>query len=205
MAEALSAERIKLVKRAQRGDARAFAALFKGYRQPVHNFARQLLYDKDKVEDVVQDVSVKVYKNLGLLREPGAFKTWVYRICAMTCRDYNRKTGREQREQRIEDVDVDAEAAAAVATTPVQPAERYDAQERSKRMAAAVDGLPDAQRSALYLRYFEELSYKEIAEIMGTPIGTVMSRLNRARAALRQQLSSYAADLGIGNGDGESS
>jgi RNA polymerase sigma-70 factor (ECF subfamily) len=77
---------------------------------------------------------------------------------------------------------------AAVATTPAQPAERYDAQERSKRMALAVDGLPDAQRSAIYLRYFEELSYKEIAEIMAVETATVGTNIMKAKKNIAKAL-----------------
>lgn len=156
----------------------AFSQLVQRHRGRVVRTAYGIVGSMQRAEDVAQDVFVKVWKKLPDYRGQASFTTWLYRITVNTAIDATRRK--------------------QVDTTPLEewhpssvpsPEEDHLRASRREQVQAAIASLPEGARAALVLREYEQLSYKEIAQSLGIPIGTVMSRLNYARKALRDRLS----------------
>jgi len=177
-----------LVARVQKGDKRAFDLLVMKYQYKVHAIVSRYIKDFDEVNDVVQEAFIKAYRALAKFRGESAFYTWLYRIAVNTAKNYL-----VARNRRPPASDVDAEEA-----------DYYEGSERLRdidsperllyrdELEAAVDqaikNLPEDLRTAVTLREFEGLSYEEIAEVMGCPVGTVRSRIFRAREAIDEKI-----------------
>ena len=174
------------LRRAQRGDQRAWRDLIERYQGPVHTLIWRLLAGRSRhrVEDLTQETFVRVLRALPRFDPGGAasLSTWILTIAT-------RMTLNELR--RPEPAALDREPASS---------ERADADAERKRLGSAiaqgVAALPDAQRAVLVLREYHELDYAEIADVLELDIGTVKSRLNRARTALREHLSNALPELG---------
>ena len=178
-----------LVERAQRGDKRAFELLVEKYQRKLARLVARLVRDPGEVEDVTQEAFVKAYRALPAFRGESAFYTWLYRIGINTAKNYLVAMGR----RAPTSTEVDAEEA-----------EGYDSGEQlrdlntpeslllSKEIAgtvnAAIESLPEELRSAIQLRELEGMSYEENARLMDCPIGTVRSRIFRAREAIAERL-----------------
>jgi RNA polymerase sigma-70 factor (ECF subfamily) len=177
-----------LVEQVQRGDKRAFDLLVLKYQHKVVALVGRFVKDHAEAEDVAQDAFIRAYRALADFRGESAFYTWLYRIAVNTAKNYLVAKGR-----RPPATDVDAEEAELFfqqqglteQTTPEGELERDQLEERLQR---ALSSLSDDLRAALTLRELEGMSYEEIAEVMGTPIGTVRSRIFRARDAIAKQL-----------------
>jgi RNA polymerase sigma-70 factor (ECF subfamily) len=177
-----------LVERAQSGDRRAFDLLVLKYQQRVSNLIGRYLRDSTEVLDVTQDAFLKAYRALPGFRGESAFYTWIYRIAINTVKNHMVAQGR-----RPPGDDVDAEVAEQLDvggrlrenSTPEHELLR---DEIADNVQAALDGLPDELRTAIVLREFEGMSYEEIAAAMECPIGTVRSRIFRARDAIDKRL-----------------
>lgn len=179
----------QLVERAQRGDKRAFELLVSKYQRKLGRLLGRFVRDPAEVEDVAQEAFIKAYRALPSFRGDSAFYTWLYRIGINTAKNYLVAMGRR-----------------APTTTEFNPedAEGFDEGEQlrdintpesammSKEIARTVDDtmeqLPEELRSAIALREIEGLSYEDIATIMNCPIGTVRSRIFRAREAIAERL-----------------
>jgi RNA polymerase sigma-70 factor (ECF subfamily) len=177
-----------LVARVQKGDKRAFDLLVMKYQYKVHAIVSRYIKDFDEVNDVVQEAFIKAYRALAKFRGESAFYTWLYRIAVNTAKNYLVAKNR-----RPPASDVDAEEA-----------DFYEGSERLRdidspenllyrdELEAAVDqaikNLPEDLRTAVTLREFEGLSYEEIAEVMDCPVGTVRSRIFRAREAIDEKI-----------------
>ncbi|MCE5259011.1 MAG: sigma-70 family RNA polymerase sigma factor [Chloroflexi bacterium] len=175
-------EEAELIAAAARGNTGAFAELVRIHRMRVVRTAFGVLGSQDEAEDVAQDVFIKVWHALDTFQHDTSFASWVYRITVNTAIDVLR--------HRKEEVGLDVEYASPL-TRPEDAALRRDNQQRVR---TAIASLPESARVALTLREFEQLSYKEISEILQIPIGTVMSRLNYARASLKKILSGEGAE-----------
>jgi RNA polymerase sigma-70 factor (ECF subfamily) len=178
-----------LVERAQRGDKRAFELLVEKYQHKLARLVSRLVRDPGEAEDVTQEAFIKAYRALPSFRGDSAFYTWLYRIGINTAKNFLVATGR----RAPTSTEVDAEEA-----------EGYEGSEQlhdintpeslllSKEIAATVNGaiesLPEELRSAIQLRELEGMSYEEIAKLMDCPIGTVRSRIFRAREAIADKL-----------------
>ncbi len=177
-----------LVERAQSGDRRAFDLLVLKYQQRVGNLIGRYLRDSSEVLDVTQDAFLKAYRALPGFRGESAFYTWIYRIAINTVKNHMVAQGR-----RPPGDDVDAEVAEQLdvggrlreTSTPEHELLR---DEIADNVQAALDGLPEELRTAIVLREFEGMSYEEIAAAMECPIGTVRSRIFRARDAIDKRL-----------------
>ncbi|MGB5735184.1 MAG: RNA polymerase sigma factor RpoE [Thiohalocapsa sp.] len=177
-----------LVERAQRGDRRAFDLLVLKYQQRVGNLIGRYLRDSSEVLDVTQDAFLKAYRALPGFRGESAFYTWIYRIAVNTVKNHMVAQGR-----RPPSDDVDAEVAEQLdvggklreTSTPEGEVLR---DEIAERVQAALDDLPEELRTAIVLRELEGMSYEEIAGAMECPIGTVRSRIFRAREAIDKRL-----------------
>ena len=179
----------ELVERAQRGDKQAFGLLVQKYQRKLGRLLARMIRDQSEVEDVVQEAFVKAYRALPNFRGDSAFYTWLYRIGINTAKNYLVAMGR--RPQVVTEIEVeDAEnydSGAELRTTDTPETELM-----SKQVAQTVNdtvaALPEELRTAITLREIEGLSYEEIANLMGCPIGTVRSRIFRARETIAEKL-----------------
>lgn len=174
----------RLVERAQRGDKRAFDLLVLRYQHRIQGLVSRYVRDQDEIQDVVQEAFLKAYRALPRFRGDSQFYTWIYRIAINTAKNYL-----VARSRRPPAGDVDAQEAeyygGGEALTDVASPERELAGEQLKQAVfGALEALPDELRTAVTLREFDGLSYEEIAEIMECPVGTVRSRIFRAREAI---------------------
>lgn len=173
-----------LVQRVQKGDKHAFDLLVLKHQHKVMSLISRYIYDMSEVQDVAQEAFIKAYRALPNFRGDSQFYTWLYRIAVNTAKNYLVSRGRRPPSQ---DVDVmDAEhLGSANALSDVASPDRLMARDELKEVVFdAIDKLPDELRTAITLRELEGMSYDEISESMGCPIGTVRSRIFRAREAI---------------------
>ena len=179
---------IELVERAQRGDKRAFDLLVIKYQRRVSGVVSRYIRDPAEVLDVVQEAFIKAYRALPQFRGDSAFYTWLYRIAINTAKNFLVSQSR-----RPPDADVDAEVAAQLDAGELlkdreTPEEHLIERELEAAVWRAIAELPDDLRTAITLREIEGMSYEEIALAMDCPIGTVRSRIFRAREAIDEKL-----------------
>ena len=193
------------VSRAQDGDHEAFRVLVERYQGRAYRLAARLLGDADLARDAVQEGFLKAYGSLSRFEGRSAFYTWLYRLVFNLCIDMKRRD-RSRRHVAWDDEvarEVSGGADAAPAVEP-QPGEALDRGELRTALAEAIGQLPDDARRTLLLREVDGLSYAEIAEALGIPKGTVMSRLHHARRRVRQLLieAGAAEPGGVASQDG---
>lgn len=167
-----------LVARAQRGDRAAFEELVKQTYQRVYNLAYHMMPNAQEAEDLTQEVYLRAWRALPEFRGEAQFSTWLYRITLNTALNYQRTLRGHQQAANAAETLVHFDAPQA------DPADAAALQDRNARLWAAVKRLAQKYRIVLALFYQHELSYTEIAEVLGLPIGTVKAQLNRARRAL---------------------
>jgi len=178
-----------LVERAQRGEKRAFELLVEKYQRKLARLLSRLVRDPGEVEDVTQEAFVKAYRALPSFRGDSAFYTWLYRIGINTAKNYLVAMGR----RTPTSTEVDAEEAEGYEDGEQlrdinTPESLLLTREIGATVNAAIDALPEELRSAIQLRELEGMSYEEIAKLMDCPIGTVRSRIFRAREAIAERL-----------------
>jgi RNA polymerase sigma-70 factor (ECF subfamily) len=177
-----------LVASCRAGDPQAFGKLVALHEGMVLNLSARLLGDTEEARDVAQEVFLQVYRSLRRFEGRSSLKTWIYRIVVNHCRNRQRWWRRRHRAQSvaIEDLSPGDEARVSLKTTHGEgPFEEYERRETGERVVRALSLLSFEHRTVLLLREVENLSCEEIAETLGLPIGTVKSRLSRAREALR--------------------
>ena len=179
----------QLVERAQRGDKQAFELLVAKYQRKLGRLLSRFIRDPAEVEDVAQEAFIKAYRALPSFRGDSAFYTWLYRIGINTAKNYLVAMGR--RAPTTTEFDSD-EAESFEDGEQLRDINTPESMLASKEIAAtvqkAMEELPDELRTAIELRELEGLSYEEIANIMNCPIGTVRSRIFRAREAIAAKL-----------------
>jgi RNA polymerase sigma-70 factor (ECF subfamily) len=179
----------QLVERVQRGDKAAFDLLVVKYQRKIFRLLSRLIRDTAEIEDVAQEAFVKAYRALPNFRGDSAFYTWLYRIAINTAKNYLVSQGRRAPTSTQADVE-DAETFDD--GDHLRDLNTPDSMLVTKQVAEAVnraiDQLPEDLRTAIVLRELEGLSYEEIAESMQCPIGTVRSRIFRAREAIALEL-----------------
>jgi RNA polymerase sigma-70 factor (ECF subfamily) len=179
----------QLVERVQRGDQRAFALLVEKYQRKLGRLLGRMMRDPAEVEDVVQESFIKAYRALPNFRGDSAFYTWLYRIGINTAKNHLVAMGR--RPNLTSDIEVeDAEnfEDGDELRTVDTPESELMSKEIAKTVKDAMEALPEELKSAITLREIEGLSYEEIAGLMNCPIGTVRSRIFRAREAIAEKL-----------------
>lgn len=180
----------QLVERARAGDMEAFASLVAHYERKVFNMAYRLTNHYEDASDIAQEAFVRVYTRLGEFRGDSSFSTWLYRIVQNACMDEIRRRKR----QTIMSLDQPVEADDGEMFRQLKdeegdgPEEALERRELQAEVQRAISRLDDHFRTVLVMRDIQGLSYNEIADILGENLGTVKSRLNRARNALKEQL-----------------
>ena len=177
-----------LVERVQRGDKKAFDILVAKYQHKIVKLISRYIRDQAEVLDVAQDAFIKAYRALPKFRGESAFYTWLYRIAINTAKNYLVAQGR-----RLPDSDVEISVAeqfegASELRDYATPERLLLKDEIERTVFEVIEQLPEDLRTAITLRELEGLSYEEIAEAMGCPIGTVRSRIFRACEAIQNKL-----------------
>ncbi|KAA0888581.1 RNA polymerase sigma factor RpoE [Pusillimonas sp. ANT_WB101] len=179
----------QLVARVQRGDKRAFDLLVLKYQRKIMRLLSRMIRDPAEVEDVAQEAFIKAYRALPQFRGDSAFYTWLYRIAINTARNWQAASARRPVTLN-ERVDEDGETFSRIdnLTDNSTPESMVASRQIVETVNAAMNALPEELRTAIVLREIEGLSYEDIAQTMGCPIGTVRSRIFRAREAISAQL-----------------
>lgn len=187
--EHLASDQI-LIQRSQQGDLAAFDQLVGRYEKLVYNFAYRLTGNYDEASDVAQDAFVRAFNAIRSFRGDAAFSTWLYRITTNVFLDEKKKARSRPHQSLDEYIELEESSIGRQIEDPSEtPEEIVTGKERSQVLANAIATLPDYQRAMVLLYHVHQKSYEEIAETMNLPIGTVKSRLNRARLALKDKLS----------------
>ena len=179
-----------LVRKAQQGDMDAYESLVRRYQQRVYALCRRLTGAHQSADDLAQETFVKAYFALARFDAQWPLYPWLRRIAVNAGLNYIKSRGRER--------PLDEGSLGRIAPRAPRgddPGDRFENDELRARLEEAVGSLPAGQRSVFVLRFHESLSYEEISRTLGLPLGTVMSRLNRARQKLKERL---ADSLGRG-------
>ena len=177
-----------LVERVQRGDKRAFDVLVLKYQHKLVKLVSRYVRDPSEVMDVVQEAFIKAYRALPSFRGESAFYTWIYRIAINTAKNYLVAQGRRPPDGDIDSGDVDQIEGETELKDNATPERLLLRDEIEETVMDAIAQLPEDLRVAITLRELEGLSYEEIAEAMDCPVGTVRSRIFRAREAINKRL-----------------
>ena len=179
---------LRLVEKVKKGDKKAFDLLVLKYQQKVANIVSRYIHDSSEVFDVSQEAFIKAYRALPKFRGDSAFYTWLYRIAINTAKNHLAAKGRRPPSE-------DVEATTAEQLDSGTRLKEFDTPEHlllqdeiARTIRDALNELPDDLRTAISLRELEGLSYEEIAQAMDCPIGTVRSRIFRARDAIEKRL-----------------
>ena len=186
----VSAEEKALIERCKRGDLAAFNDLVRKYEKQVYNFAYRLTSNYDDANDVAQDAFLRVFNAIGSFRGDASFSTWLFRITTNVFLDERKRSKAHPHSSLDEYLELDETSVARQIEDPSPtPDAVLEENERAQILQSAIGDLPEYQRAMVMLYHGQQKSYEEIAEIMDLPIGTVKSRLNRARLALKEKLS----------------
>ena len=177
----------QLVKRVQSGDKRAFDILVLKYQHRIAGLISRYVRDPGEVQDVTQEAFIKAYRALPRFRGDSEFYTWLYRIAINTAKNYLVSKSRRPPDTDI-DVDAEFQADSAVLKDVAGPESRLATEQLQKVIFHAIENLPEELKTAVTLREFEGMSYEEIAEVMECPVGTVRSRIFRAREAIEKSI-----------------
>jgi RNA polymerase sigma-70 factor (ECF subfamily) len=178
-----------LVQRCAAGDDDACGELVSEHQRMVHQLALHLLGDYNEALDLSQEVFLRVFRTIHRFRGQSALRTWIYRIVVNQARNRMRWWRRRYRAQQVSlDEHIRNHGDLPAPGNPAAPDRLYGQKQLAARIWKALDGLPFDQKSAIVLREVDGLSYEEIAFSLGIAVGTVKSRLARAREALRAQL-----------------
>lgn len=182
----------QLITRVQKGDTRAFDMLVLKYQHKIFGLISRYVNDADEVQDVAQEAFIKAYKALPKFRGDSQFYTWLYRIAVNTAKNHLVSRSRRPPGSDVDVEDAEYYDGGAALRDIESPESALFGAELKAVVEAAIADLPDDLRTAVTLREFDGLSYEDIAEIMDCPVGTVRSRIFRAREAIdgkvREQL-----------------
>lgn len=172
-----------LLQKAQEGDRKAYEALIKLHARSVYNLALGYTGRHHEADEIAQTVFVKVWKALPQFRGSAAFSTWLYRLTLNACTDHYRQEKKRKGDLSLDDPDL-----APIRDTTPSPEEIVIRREEQDILRKALAELPEVHRVVLILREMDGLDYKAIAQVLEIEVGTVKSRLARARRALREKL-----------------
>lgn len=180
-----------LIRQCQGGDRSAFDTLVRQYEQKAFQYAMRMTRDPDEAADVVAEAFVRVFNAIGNFRSQSAFGTWLYRILTNCYLDHRKKDKSRLNVSLESSVPIESgEVERQIQDTAPGPDEEAERTARETAVQSALAQMPDYQKAMLIMYHVENLSYEEISDALDLPLGTVKSRLNRARHALRDLLSS---------------
>jgi RNA polymerase sigma-70 factor, ECF subfamily len=168
----------QIVQRFKDGERAVFTELVRIYQDRIYNLCAYMLNDSDEARDASQDAFIKAYKNLDRFKPDASFYTWLYRIAVNTCLDYGKRSYPKPLEK--------ASALEDIPTPAASPEELYQSKEIASALQSALQRIPEKYRAAIVLKEIEGLSYEEIADTLQISVGTVKSRIWRARDELRR-------------------
>ncbi len=171
-----------LITDALRGNTEAFGQLVCRYQDRLYNAIVHLVGSCDEAYDVVQDAFVQAFVKLASFEGASAFYTWLYRIA------FNLAVSRQRRKRPTLSIEQTREVTGKEPLELISPDEPLQREERARQVQRGLAALSEEHRAILIMREMEDFSYEEIADLLGVPLGTVRSRLNRARMQLREQL-----------------
>lgn len=179
----------ELIYRINNGDEKAFNDLIERYQNRVYNTAFRILGNHEDARDLAQESFIKIYKNLKNFQGKSSFSTWIYRITTNLCLDELRKRKRkpEIQEENFQNIYKEEDNPESISLS----------RELNQLIQEKIDALAPEQKIVFTLREFQGLSYQEIAEITGLSMGTVKSRLSRARQSLREDLNKIISKGGL--------
>ena len=184
----------ELMERVKHGDTSAFNLIVQRHKVLLTNFAYRFLGDREMAEDIVQETFLRVYKNAERYRSDKAgLRTWMYRIAANLCKNELRNRGRRWKilvKPVIGNQD-DSDPIEDIPDAVPGPDSQLEKKELQETLAAAITRLPEKLRAVIILRDIDGMTYEEISQITEKPVGTVKSRLNRARLMLKDKMASY--------------
>ncbi len=178
----------QLVERVQAGDKRAFDLLVLKYQHKIISIVSRYIKDSAEVYDVTQEAFIKAYRAIGNFRGDSAFYTWIYRIAINTAKNHLVSRGRRPPSFDVEIENAEAYAGGEQFQDMATPEGQMMRDQLESVVNKAIENLPEDLRTAVTLREMEGLSYEDIAEVMGCPVGTVRSRIFRAREAIDKQM-----------------
>jgi RNA polymerase sigma-70 factor, ECF subfamily len=178
----------KLVARVQKGDKTAFDLLARKYQHKLAKLISRYVRDRREVEDVTQEALIKAYRAIGGFRGESAFYTWLYRIAVNTAKNYLESQGRRPPGSDMEIDGAELIESGESLRDQATPERQMLTDEIAATVHRVIEHLPPDLRTAITLREIEGLSYEEIADVMDCPIGTVRSRIFRAREAIDLEL-----------------
>ena len=183
------ADDIELINKAKAGDQKAFAALMAKYRNAVFFTILKMIHNRDDAEDILLVSFSKAFNNLENYKEDFAFSTWLFKIATNNCIDFIRKKKllTTPLEGSITDSEDSEYRGVVISDSSADPEESIIKEQKAAKMRAIVDQLPEKYQTLIKMRYFEELSYEEIAAKSDLPLGTVKAQLFRAKEALFQK------------------
>lgn len=183
-----------LVERVQNGDRRAFDLLVRKYQHKLVSVISRYVNDWSECQDVAQEAFVRAYRAIGSFRGDAQFYTWMYKIAINTAKNYLVSQGRRPPTEDVAVEDAVLFDGAARLHESATPERELMRQEIERTVFSTVEALPEELKTAITLREVDGLSYEEIAEAMNCPIGTVRSRIFRAREAIDEQLRPLLSD-----------
>lgn len=178
----------QLIERIQRGDKNAFNLLVRKYQHKVVSLVSRYVNNPGDIPDVAQEAFIKAYRAIPDFRGESAFYTWLYRIAVNTAKNYIVAQGRRPPDMDVDSQDAETYEGAESLHEVANPENLMLSDEIRAEVAATLAGLPEDLRTAITLREIEGLSYEEIAEVMECPVGTVRSRIFRAREAIDKRI-----------------
>ncbi len=178
-----------LLERAKSGDIAAFEQLIESYQRKIFNIAFRMLGNYDDAGDLTQEVLIRIYKSIRSFKEQSSFSTWIYRITTNVCLDELRKRKNKKVVSLDDEIRLeDGEMKRQIESGDPSPEETVETEELKKFVDDSIAQLSEEHRMVIVLRDIQGFSYEEIAEIIKCPAGTVKSRINRARQALKNIL-----------------
>jgi len=187
---------LELVRRVQRGDNRAFDLLVQKYQHRIGHLIARYVRDTSEVDDVAQEAFIKAYRGLANFRGDSAFYTWLYRIAINTAKNHLVSAGRRVPDQGVDASEAEQYESGTMLQETGTPERTLLTDEIRRTVDVAIAALPADLREALTLREMEGLTYEEIAQAMDCPVGTVRSRIFRAREAVDERLQPLLDDTG---------
>ncbi|MGI6733183.1 MAG: RNA polymerase sigma factor [Anaerovoracaceae bacterium] len=177
-----------LIENAKSGDEASFEILIQNCKTKAYNTALRYLRDEEDAMDAFQESMIKVFRHLDKFKGDCKFDTWVYRIVVNTCNDFLRKNKNQRSNISFYRTDEDGETMIDIPDTAPTPSEAFDAKLTATYVLRCLDKIPKEQKEIIILRDIQGFSYEEISRILDCSMGTVKSRINRARLKLKQMI-----------------